>query len=188
MIPPMKHHFQENQQKDAREFVDILERIRFKMQDDQADRWGAERPVVEQMARVRALAESITESLTSSSGSQGALFEYRQRFLEDLKSRWDLLSKAANTGVMKVDDLPEVVKGWFFQKGTYLLRIFPGESVFEEHALGRFVREIQSVDAEVIGNPVSLYVFADAFKAACVKASIYAVLAIFVLLTYSFRS
>jgi predicted RND superfamily exporter protein len=89
---------------------------------------------------------------------------------------------------MKVDDLPAVVRGWFLQNGTYLLRIYPKESIFEEDTLGRFIHDIQSVEPEVIGNPVSLYVFAEAFKSACAKASIYAVLAIFILLLCTFQS
>ena len=44
------------------------------------------------------------------------------------------------------------------------------------------------MDPQVIGSPVSFYVFANALKSACIKASIYAVLAIFIMLMLAFRS
>ncbi len=187
-VPAISVNVLQNRPNDVSELIDVLERVRFKMQDDQANRWGAEKPVVEQMARVRALAQEITESLAASPGAAKPLLEYRQAFAEDLRDKWDLLSRGAHTAMMKIEDLPELVRGWFFQSGTYLLRIFPKGSIFAEHTLGRFVRDIQSVEPEVIGNPVSLYVFSDAFKSACVKASIYAIVAIFLLLMHSFRS
>ena len=187
-IPGISADRWQNQPGNARQVIDILERIRFKMQDDQADRWGAEKPLVAQMTRVRALAQKISESLAASPDAAKALFDYCGRFAEDLRSKWDLLSPATTASAMTIQDLPELVRNWYFQNGTYLLRIYPKESVFEEHTLGRFVREIRSIDAEVIGNPVSLYVFANAFKGACVKASIYAVLAILLLLIRAFRS
>jgi hypothetical protein len=62
-IPEIHPTALENKPSDLREFADILERIRFKLQDDQAERWGAEKPLVGQMARSRALALDIIETL-----------------------------------------------------------------------------------------------------------------------------
>ena len=69
-----------------------------------------------------------------------------------------------------------------------MLQIFPKESIFEEHTLSRFVNDIRRVDPQVIGSPVSFYVFANALKSACIEASIYATLAIFIMLMLAFRS
>jgi uncharacterized protein len=187
-IPAISTDRRQDQPGNARQFIDILERIRFKMQDDQADRWGAEKPLVAQMTRVRALAQKISESLAASPGAAKSLIDYGGRFAEDLRSKWDLLSQPTGASAMTIRDLPELVRSWYLQGGTYLLRIYPKESIFEEHALSRFVGEIRSIDAEVIGNPVSLYVFANAFKGACVSASIYALAAISLLLLRTFRS
>jgi uncharacterized protein len=187
-VPAISTSNLQNQPGDVRQFIDLLERLRFKMQDDQADRWGAEKPLVAQMTRVRALARGISESLATSPDADRSLLEYRKRFAEDLRSKWDLFSQAANPSVMTIQDLPELVRNWYLQNGTYLLRIYPKESVFEEHTLSRFIREVWSVDPLVIGNPVSLFVFANAFKGACTKASVYALLAIFLLLLRAFRS
>ena len=177
----------ETKPSDRSELIGLLERIRFKFQDEEAGRWGAEQPLVEQMARVRALSSEVIGALQSSPEAMVRLLGYRVRFHEDLKDKWDTLRQGIDASPMRVQDLPTVLRDWFYQDGTFLLRIFPRESVWEAHALTRFVREIQSVDPEVVGDPVSLYVFASAFRSACIKASVYAVIAIFVLLLINFR-
>ncbi len=187
-IPPVRTIFLQNRPKDTAEFIDILERIGFKMQDDQADNWGAEKPLIEQMARVKALVLAITERLRASPDAERLLFEYRKLFMEDSVRLLDILGDGANASKMSVKDLPEAVRGNFLQNGTYMLRIFPKESIFKEHVLDRFVTEIQNVDPEVIGAPVAFFVFAEALEDACIKASIYAILAIFILLSFAFRS
>jgi uncharacterized protein len=88
---------------------------------------------------------------------------------------------------MGIADLPDTLQGWFYREGTFLLRIFPRESVWEEHTLTKFVQELQRVDPKVVGVPVALHVFASAFKDACIKASIYAVIAIVIMLLVTFR-
>ena len=173
---------------DSGEFIDILQRISFKMQDDQARLWGADKPVIEQMTQVRALARGIIKLLQDSPDAERPLFEYRKRFSEDAVSKWNLLDSGANTSAMTIQDLPELIRDRFLHDRTYLLQIFPKESIFEEHTLSRFVNDIRRVDPQVIGSPVSFYVFANALKSACIKASIYATLAIFIMLMLAFRS
>lgn len=187
LVPTIHSKTLEVKPSDRSEFVSVLERIRFKLQDQEAQKWGAEKPLVEQMARTRALASEVIGALQNYPDAMEKLSGYRKRFHEDLTDKWDTLRKGVNTSPMRVEDLPDILKGWFYQNGTFLLRIFPKESVWEEHALTCFVREIQSVDPQVVGDPVSMYVFASAFKGACIKASIYAVIAISVLLTITFR-
>ena len=186
-IPSLRPVILENKPSEAAEIIDVLERIRFKMQDDQAKNWGASKPVVEQMIRVRSLALDIMTTLQSSADAMERLSDYSRRFNDDLRSKWDSLEKGARASALRIEDLPDTPKDWFYQQGTYLLRIFPKESVWNEHALSRFVQELQTVDPEVVGDPVTLHVFASAFKDACVKASVYAVIAIMTLLFLTLR-
>jgi hypothetical protein len=60
--------------------------------------------------------------------------------------------------------------------------------IWEPELLGRFVQELRSVDPDVIGDPVTLYTFTNEFRDACVKAVIYALILIAVLLLFTFRS
>ena len=187
-IPPMQAARLQKGPRDNRDFIDILQRIGFKMQDDQADRWGAEKPVIEQMVRVRTLSRRVAEILLASPDAEKNLFEYRKLFLEDSRKKWDELVRGTHATKMTILDLPESIRSNFFQNGTYLLRIFPKDSIFAAHTLERFVPGLWSVDPEVIGSPISFFVFSNALKSACLKASIYAVLAILILLWFSFRS
>lgn len=186
-IPPINPAASESRTSDLKKLISVLERIRFKLQDDQAERWGAGKPLVEQMVHVRALAQDITQNLQSSPDAMERLSGYRTRFLEDVNGKWDTLRKGTSASPMRIEDLPDTLRDWFYQQGTYLMRIFPKESVWEEHALTKFIKELQRVDPEVVGEPVSLHVFASAFKDACVKASTYAVIAIVILLLVTFR-
>ena len=178
----------QDHQDDSGEFIDILKRISFKMQSDQAGLWGADKPAIDQMTQVRELAHGIIELLQGSPDAGRSLLEYRKRFAEDAVSKWNMFNSGANTSAMTIQDLPELVRDRFLHDGTYLLQIFPKESIFREHTLSRFVNDIRMVDPQVIGSPVSFYVFANALKSACIKASIYATLAIFIMLMLAFRS
>jgi len=89
---------------------------------------------------------------------------------------------------MGVRNLPRFLRDWFWHDGQYLIRVYPKESVWDEGALGRFVRQLQSVEPGAAGEPVSLYTFANAYKNACIQASVYALVVIFTLLMLTFRS
>jgi uncharacterized protein len=169
------------------EFVDVFERIRFKMREDEAEKWGAQKVTVEQMARVRNLVGEITGSLRNSPGAIWPFLQYRARFQKDLLDTWDTIRESAAASPMRVEDIPGVLKERYLNDDNYLIRIYPRESIWEQGALTRFVQQIQGVDPLVVGDPVSLYVFASAYKHACILASVYAVAAIVILLAFTFR-
>ena len=187
-IPEMCLIERDSTSEDSREIADLLERIRFKLQEDQASQWGAQRPLLEQMARVRSLAGAILQGLRESPGALRILTEYRHRFQADLADTLDFLRDGASARPMTIEDIPRVLREQYSQNGQYLIRIFPKGSVWEEEQLSRFIKDIWSVDKEAIGDPVSLYVFATAFKKACLLASVYAVIAISILLAFSLKS
>jgi len=174
---------------EIKNFIDLLERIRFKMQEEQAVQWGASRPVVEQLSRARVLTGEIIQTLRDAQPVESlyGLRAYQKRFIDDLKTTWDFLRQGVATTYMTVDDLPPVIRDKFLQDGRYVVRIYPREFIWEEGALTRFVTDMQRVDAEVVGDPVSLFVFASAFQKACIMASIYALIAIIVLLLLTFK-
>lgn len=186
-VPVLKSTELRQDPQQVEELIDVIKRISFKMQEDQMEKWGAERPLVEQVIRLKALANSLIEIL-SGSPDTGSLLDYRKHFVKDAMGKWDVLRSGANATAMGVPDLPERLRDLFLWDGTYLLRIYPRGSIFKEHVLDSFVREIRSVDPNVIGTPVAFYVFSTAMKNACIQASVYSVTTIFVLLMLSFRS
>jgi predicted RND superfamily exporter protein len=168
--------------------IEILQRIRFKMQDEQTKKWGASKPLVEQMVKVKASIDSITRSLDGSQAAAARLVDYHRRFKEDIVEQWTLIKEASSASPMGIRDIPLQLRDQFLQGDKYLIRIYPKESIFEEGALTRFVNDLQSVNEDVLGDPISLYVFSSAFKRASIYASIYALIAISLLLAFTFRS
>jgi len=176
------------EQSELRPLVDVLERIRFKMQDEQAAQWGAEKPLEEQMAKVREIADEIIRVIQEHPAAVvGPLTDYRRRFQEDLLKTWELFTDATSVRHMEMMDLPKFLRDWFYHDGQYLIRVYPKESIWEGEALTRFVTELQSVEPEVVGDPVSLYVFANAYMKACFQASVYALIIIMGLLLFTLR-
>jgi hopanoid biosynthesis associated RND transporter like protein HpnN len=170
------------------ELIGVLERILFKMQDDQASKWGASKPIIEQMVQVREAASNIIRLLKRSPDMSTRLDEYRLQFKNDLVDKWSLLRESSSASPMRVEDIPTQLKDQFLQGNQYLVRIYPKESIWDEGALGRFVTDIRQVNPDVVGDPISLFVFSSAFKKASIAASVYAVIAISLLLTITFRS
>ncbi len=168
--------------------IEVLQRIRFKMQDAQAEKWGASKPLVEQMVKVRKLIDGIVRSLDNSPVDSEILFEFRRHFNKDIVEQWTLIKESSSASPMSIQDIPLQLRDRFFQDGKYLVRIYPSEPIWEEGTLTRFVKEIQSVNSDVLGDPVYLYVFASAYKKASISASIYALIAIALILTFTFRS
>lgn len=178
----------EAQTKYRKELIEILQRLRFKMQDDQAEKWGASKPMVAQMEKVRTLAGNIVQAIQASPDSYKQLADYRVQFKNDIVDKWTLLKESSSADPMRVQDIPTILREQFLQDGQYLIRIYPKESIWEEGALTRFVTDLRSVDPNVVGDPVSLFTFSSAFKKASIAASIYALIAISLLLTFTFHS
>jgi len=173
---------------DVQDLADLLERIRFKMRGAEAQRWGAEQSMRDQIARVHVLTEQIVAALHDAPRVVEQLAAYRRHFQRDLMGLWHFLRQAASVPSMEVEHLPELIRSQYYHDGQYLLRIYPKESVWEPDALHRFVQQIQRVDPYVAGYAVSLYAFAVAFRRACLMASLYAMIALCILLVVHFRS
>jgi hypothetical protein len=187
-IPPMRTNPLNLESSDVGALREVLARIRFKMQQELAAREGADPKLVAQMEQVRQISGEILQALEANPSAKERLNAYRQKFHEDLLNIWEFLQSAVTVQPMTIEDLPNALRTWLYHEGQYLLRIYPKESVWEEGALSRFITDLYKVDHDVVGDPVSLHVFASAYKKACVKASIYALIAILALLLVTFRS
>lgn len=186
-VPPLNSQAMDGKPPEVSALVDLLERIRFKMDDSQAESWGARRPVVEQIGAVRFLSGEILERLKSSGDSWRPLAAYQGRFQEDLVDAFRMLESGKGLRPMELEDIPSVLWDRFAGRGHYLIRIFPLESIWEPGPRERFVADIRSVDPEAVGDAVTLHVYSKAYQRACVEASIYALLGICLLLILEFR-
>jgi hopanoid biosynthesis associated RND transporter like protein HpnN len=175
---------------DPRELDGILGRILFKMLDSSQSQWGIHRPLEAQMAEVRRLIGRVRQGLHSQDRSRTlqGLHIFERNLMQDLKDKMGILWANVNTRPMTLEDIPRpLLQRYVGDSQLFLLRVFPREDIWEPELLGRFVRDLRSVDPDAIGDPVTLHVFTQAFRDGCIKAAIYAAAFIFLLLLLTFR-
>ncbi|RLA94416.1 MAG: hypothetical protein DRG83_19755 [Deltaproteobacteria bacterium] len=161
------------------------------MLPEEENKWGANKPIEEQMIQVRTLISKIRPILMKEGyRAKEALITYQEKLFDDLRDKLDTIKVSANVDrPMTVKDLPRYLHDQYIgEQGQYLIRIYPKQNVWEADSLEKFVKNLQAIDPDVIGDPITLYVFTRAFRKACIRAAIYAVFFIFGLLLLTFRS
>jgi hopanoid biosynthesis associated RND transporter like protein HpnN len=175
------------------ELAAILSRINFKM-NEAAKSLGQEKAQA-QIAETHSLINRIIPLLDSKNQPQVAarLADYERLFIGDLRAKWGVLAGYVNSALdsppLTLADLPRAVRQRFISpQGTFLLRVFPSQDIWNFGPLKLFVKSLWSVDPNAVGDPVLLYVFTLGFRNACLKAAGLALLAIIVMLLLLFRS
>ena len=169
----------------------VFSRIRFKMVDSSSPEWGAAKPLQVQMQEVRRLIDAIRTDFGAIERPRllGRLKRFETRMFVDLNDKLSLLYENMETKPLTIQDLPKALRDRFVSPDNlYLLRIFPAGNVWDPQFLATFVRDLRSVDPDVTGDPVTLYVFTKAFRDAVVKAALYAVVFIVLFLAVTLRS
>jgi hypothetical protein len=119
----------------------------------------------------------------------GRLAAFEQALFADLADKLHTLRANVTGGPMTADGLPEPLrKRYIGQNGRYLIRAYPVEDIWDPGPLGRFVADLQSVDPDVVGDPVGLHIYTQAFRRAYEQATIYALIAILILVFVDFQS
>jgi|WetSurMetagenome_2_1015567.scaffolds.fasta_scaffold02768_4 uncharacterized protein len=174
------------------ELKSTLSKISFKMLDSEWSESGNRSLLEEQMVQVRNLIEDLRRHFDAAdeAKTRDALLAFNQALIQDLKDKLEVLHAGSETKrPMVLNDLPQqLLQRFVGENGIYLIRVFPALDIWEPELLGRFVDELRSVDPDVIGDPVTLYTFTREFRDACIKAVIYALILITVLLLFTFRS
>lgn len=127
------------------------------------------------------------EALTPEARARLAAFE--AAFFADLREKWQWLREAAASGPPGLADLPPEVRERFVSpQGTFLIRVFSSEDIWNPETLARFVADLRRVDPEVTGDPVLLHEFTTAFRNACLWAAGLGLGLILLMLCLVFRS
>ena len=192
LLPPLEPHRDLEQPVDVAELQNVLAKIGFKMLDSSNTEWGARPPLEDQMIQVRSLIEQLRRRFQSLDETQvqSALKTFESSLMTDLLNKLGTISAGLRDArPMRMSDLPdELLRRFSKGDDLYLIRVFPAENIWEPELLGKFVSDLRSVEPDVIGDPVTLHAFTKAFRDACIKAALYAVGFIFVLLLLTFRN
>jgi hypothetical protein len=148
-------------------------------------------------AQLLALSDAITDlrrDLTSGDALRQAagatkLAQFQQAFLADLRDTFQLLQQQDNTTPASVEDLPPALHHRFIgEHGKFLIQVYPKEDVWQRAAQERFVTSLRTVDPNVTGTPVQLYVYETLLRDSYVQAAKYSLLAIALMVLIHFRS
>jgi hypothetical protein len=166
-----------------------LGRIQIKMVEGGAEPAGADR-TAPQRAEIRRLITAFQAGVEARGreAAQTNLAAFEQAFLLDLAEKLSSLRANLRGGPMTPDDLPDPLRKRFIgRNGAFLVRAYPREEIWEPEPLARFVGELRSVDPDVLGHPVDLHNYSQAFRRAYEQAAVYALVAIFLLVLADLR-
>jgi hopanoid biosynthesis associated RND transporter like protein HpnN len=148
-------------------------------------------------AEFMTMAQSITDlrqTMLAGSPRQQAdaahkLALFQQALLADFRNTFELLQEQDDTSAPSVADLPPALRHRFIGvNGKYLIQVYPKEDVWQRPAQERFVSALRTVDPNVTGTPVQLYVYETVLKNSYVQAAWYSLAAIAVMVLFHFGS
>jgi len=119
---------------------------------------------------------------------QQALLTFQQALRSDLGDKLVNLQRNLQAEPLTIQDLPRELQSRYVGKtGKFRLFVFPAENVWEPQPLARFVRDLQTVEADALGAPVTNFEYMETIKEGYNKASIYAMGGIVFLALLTFR-
>ncbi len=86
------------------------------------------------------------------------LGKYQFTFISDMHEQMKLLAGGMNPSKIELKDVPSDLLGRFMSPaGRFALFIYPRDDIWDPAALKRFVDDIRSVDAYVVGTPIEVH-------------------------------
>ncbi len=169
----------------------ILQRLYAKFEEDSAStETPSEEPVRRDLREVQQLIEQFlarTQDMPPAQAQQ-ALLLFQQGLRTDLADQLAILQRSLEAQPVTIQDLPRELQARYVGKtGKFRLFVFPAENVWEPQPLARFVRDLQTVDADALGAPVTNFEYMETIKEGYNKASIYAMGGIIFLSFLMFR-
>ncbi len=99
------------------------------------------------------------------------------------------LKSIADPQSPRLDDLPKELTDRFVGKNrTYLLKVYARGNIWNMGQLEGFVHAVESVDPRVTGHPVQTYYASRHMQSSYLRAGLYALVAVLILLWIDFRS
>ncbi len=156
---------------DIKALEEALGRISFKMLDTAE----AGKKLKGQMDEVRGLIDQIRQDINSSDlkKTEAALSLFEKDLIKDLGDKLQTVRASVNARPMTYEDLPgDLLERFVTPDRNFLIRIYPNGDIWNPQFLGRFVRDLRSVDLDAVGDPVTLYVFTQEFRDSTIKAAL----------------
>ncbi|GIX46173.1 MAG: hypothetical protein KatS3mg131_0384 [Candidatus Tectimicrobiota bacterium] len=159
-VEPLHGKWDEAEPVDLEELALLLDKIRFKLQRPPAEWDPRQRPSEAQLRAAREALLAVQDHLQRlpAAQAQAALERLQQLLLADMADKLSLLRRNVHPTPVTLDDIPPLLRQRFVSpEGTYLLRIFARDNIWEREPMAAFVTQLQAVDPEVSGPPVVAY-------------------------------
>jgi uncharacterized protein len=169
----------------------ILQRLNAKFEEEHtAAQTSTEEAARQDLREVQQLIERFLERTQQMPPAQAqrALVTLQQALRQDLADKLAILQRNLAAQPVTIHDLPRELQTRYVGKtGKFRLFVVPAENVWEPQPLARFVRDLQAVDANALGAPVTNFEYMETIKEGYNKASIYAMGGIIFLSFLMFR-
>jgi len=150
----------------------------------------AETQLADQLdAAARAL-QRIEETLPNLSETEirDRLGEFQLAFGQLLQEAFSELA-GMQERPLTLEDLPASLSERYIGKtGKFLIEVYPAGDLREKARLEAFSREVLAVTADATGTPIELNIFVDLLKVSYMKAALYALIFVALLVGFYFRS
>jgi predicted RND superfamily exporter protein len=168
-----------------------LQRLNAKIEEgDEAGEASAEEPFRKDLREVQRLIEQFSHRSEQMppAETQRALAAFQRELRSDLADKLTVLQRNLAAAPVTIQDLPPDLQARYVGKsGKFRLFVFPAENVWEPQPLARFVADLQAVDADALGAPVTNFEYMETIKAGYKTASMYAMGGIIFLTLLMFR-
>jgi predicted RND superfamily exporter protein len=178
---------------DPKDLANILSRINFKIDEAGKELEKQKAANKENLLETHRLINQILPLLDSQNlVIINRLDDFERHLFADLHDKWGLfqgyLKSALTSADMTPENLPQTVRVRNMNNGIYLIKAFPAQDIWDTAPLGQFVKSIQTVAPQAVGDPVLLYFITSDFRNAILLASGIGVLAIAAMLLFFYRS
>jgi hypothetical protein len=160
--------------------IKTMKRVRFKLQGKE-DKGG--------VATARKLAQSfLDESEKVDNGTaEKRLNSFSEKLFADYRGKIADLKMNVSATPVRVEDMPENLRERYISRNeVYLINVYPSVDVWDIDQRTEFVKQLKQVDPNVTGNAIHMFESTRLMKDGYVYGGIYAMVAIFIYLLFSF--
>ena len=172
------------------ELQTLLRKIRFKLQRDPND-WDADkRPSETDLNAARDALRAMQARLGNQAEetTSALLNDFQQHLMADFADKLAFLQDNVDPTPITLADVPPRLRKRFVGKsGRYLLQVFARDNIWEREAMQAFVKQLQTLDANVTGPPVIAFYSIRQIQEGYARGGLYAMIVIIAIIIILFR-
>jgi predicted RND superfamily exporter protein len=176
---------------DLNSLSNILNKINFKMRNENKDNWKEERkPQAESIKKIRKLISDFNYLAKRQEKTfvEESLNKYQTILFTGFNKKMKTFKESLNPGKIIISDIPDNLKKRFIGKTKkFLLQIFPKMNIYDREPMEKFILDIWSIDPNATGTAVTASESSRLMKEGYIKGGIYALIAILAFVWISFR-